>query len=189
LLLTAHDAPVNQSPGATTMIAPTNWARRAAALAVALSFALPAAASAATSTPVLDSEEKALCSQVNTYRAQNGRAPLKLSVSLTKSAKWLSADMAAKDYFDHTDSLGRNFSQRITAFGYRGAMRSENIAASTATAAATLEQWKRSAPHRKNLLGRGSKVIGIGRAYNAGSLLGWYWTTTFGGTADRAVSC
>jgi uncharacterized protein YkwD len=167
----------------------TSRARRAAALAVALCIALPTAASAATANPILDPEETALCTQVNSFRAQNGLAPLKLSPSLTKASKWLTADMAAKDYFDHTDSLGRDFSRRISAFGYRGATRSENIAGGASTAAETLEQWKNSPPHRKNLLNRKLKVIGIGHAYGAGSMLGWYWATTFGGTADRAVSC
>jgi uncharacterized protein YkwD len=65
--------------------------------------------------------------------------------------------MARNDYLDHTDGLGRDFSRRITAFGYCGAVRSENIAAGSASAVATLEQWKHSAPHRRNLLSPGSR--------------------------------
>jgi uncharacterized protein YkwD len=30
------------------------------------------------------------------------------------------------------------------------------------------------------------KAIGIGRAYDAGSQYGWYWTADFGGKADTA---
>jgi uncharacterized protein YkwD len=167
----------------------TTRARRVATLAVAIGLALPIAAQAAPGDPVLDPEEHALCTQVNAYRAQNGLAPLKVSVALTKSAKWLSADMAVNDYLDHTDSLGRNFSRRISAFGYRGSLRSENVAGGSSAAPATLEQWKQSAPHRKNLLNRNLKVIGIGRAYSASAMLGWYWTTAFGGTTDRTMPC
>jgi uncharacterized protein YkwD len=170
------------------MTTPT-LARRVASLAVAFCLALPIAAQAAPGTPVLDPEEQALCTQVNGFRAQNGLAPLKLSVALTKSSKWQSADMASNDYLDHTDSLGRSFSRRITVFGYRGGLRSENVAGGSAGAAATLDQWQQSAPHRKNLLNRNLKVIGIGRAYSPASMLGWYWTATFGGTADRTMPC
>ena len=54
--------------------------------------------------------------------------------------------MARKDYFDHTDSLGRSFSRRISAFGYTGATRGENIAAGTdGSARAMFSQWKNSA--------------------------------------------
>jgi len=172
-----------------TFIATMTRTRRIASLAVAFCLALPIAAQAAPGDPVLDPQERALCAQVNGYRAQHGLTPLKVSVTLTKSSKWLSADMARNDYLDHTDSLGRTFNRRITAFGYRGGMRSENVAAGSADAAPTLEQWKQSAPHRKNLLSRSVKVIGIGRAYDPGSMLGWYWTTTFGGTADRTMPC
>ena|SRR5436190_5744064 len=166
-----------------------NRARHAAALAAALCLFLPGAGHAAGGNPVLDPEEKALCAQVNTYRAEHGLAPLKVSVSLTKASKWLSADMASHNYLAHTDSLGRTYTRRISAFGYRGSLRSENVAGGSAGAAATLEQWKRSAPHRRNLLRPGLRVIGIGRSYAAASKLGWYWTTAFGAKADRTMPC
>jgi uncharacterized protein YkwD len=140
------------------------------------------AALAAPSDPVLDPDERAVLQQINSLRAKSKLAPLKLSAPLTKAAKWMSADMAANDYFDHTDSTGRGFSRRIAAFGFAGATKGENIAAGTdGSAAAIFGQWKGSAGHRKNMLYAGFTEIGIGRAYDADSLLGWYWTTTFGG--------
>ncbi len=163
---------------------------RSLAIAIICVLAFPVAARAAAGDPAPDSEERAFCKQINTYRAQNRLPALKLSVSLTKAAKWMSADMAKKNYFDHTDSLGRSFSKRISAFGYAGGTRAENIAGGTnGSAAAMFSQWKASAAHRKNMLSPSYKVIGIGRAYNASSMLGWYWTTKFGGTVDRTIPC
>lgn len=148
----------------------------------------PAAASAAG--PVPDLEERAFCKTINVYRAQNGVPALRLSVALTKAAEWMSADMARNDSLDHTDSLGRSFSRRISAFGYSGATRGENIAGgSPGTAAMMFSMWKGSSQHRKNMLNPSFKVIGIGRAYRASSMLGWYWTTDFGGTVDRTIPC
>jgi uncharacterized protein YkwD len=161
---------------------------RSLGIAVLCLFAFPVAAHAAD--PVVDPEERAFCKTINTYRAQNGLPALKLSVSLTKASEWMSADMARNDYFDHTDSLDRTFSRRISAFGYTGATRGENIGGGTnGSAAAMFSMWKNSAAHKRNMLSSSYKVIGIGRAFRANTMLGWYWTTDFGGTADRTIPC
>jgi uncharacterized protein YkwD len=163
---------------------------RSLALALLICFALPTAAALAQSgDPVLDSEEKAMCKQINAYRAQNKLPALKVSVSLTKAATWLSGDMARNDYLDHTDSLGRTYAKRIASFGYKGSAKGENIAAGSATASATFAQWKNSAPHRANMLSKTYKVIGIARASKAGSMFGSYWTTDFGNSTDRTMAC
>jgi uncharacterized protein YkwD len=155
---------------------------------LSLTFGAPSQASAAD--PVLDVEEKAFCAKINQYRAQNGRAALRVSVSLTNASKWMSTDMAVKKYFSHTDSLGRTFSTRLGAFGYTySTARGENIAAGNAAAAKTFEQWRTSAGHNTNMLSASYKVIGIGRAYNAAAPYLWYWTTDFGGYVDRTIPC
>ena len=61
-----------------------------------------------TSPVTLDSEEAAFVTLINAYRVQNGLSQLLVSITLTESSKWLSQDMATKNYFDHTDSLGRD---------------------------------------------------------------------------------
>ncbi len=163
---------------------------RALAVALACFFSLPSTALAAAGDPALDPEERAFCAKINAYRAHSGVPALRLSVALTKEAKWMSADMARKDYLDHTDSLGRSFSRRFSAFGYTGATRGENIAGGTnGSATAMFGQWKSSAAHRRNMLSASFKVLGIGRAYRSATMLGWHWTTSFGGTADRTIPC
>jgi uncharacterized protein YkwD len=164
--------------------------KRSLALALVGCLALPVLAIAATGDPVLDSEEKSFCNQINVYRAQNHLAPVKVSVALTKASDWLSADMARNRYFDHTDSLKRSFSKRISAFGYPGTIRGENIAAGTnGTATAMFNLWKSSAAHRKNMLSPSYKAIGIGRVWAPNTMLGSYWTTDFGNTVDRTLAC
>lgn len=145
---------------------------------------LPATAAAAA--PALDDEERALRSRINAYRAARGRRPLRVSAPLTRAANWLSRDMAAKDYFDHVDSRGRDFDRRIAAFGFRGPAKGENLAAGASGAAATFAMLKGSASHRRTMLSAKLRMIGIGRAYGEGSMLGWYWTTTFGARTARA---
>lgn len=137
--------------------------------------------------PVLDAEEQALCHAINTFRAEHGRAPLKVSVALVRASEWMSNDMARNDNFDHTDTHGRDFATRLNAFGYTKPTKGENIAGGEPTGSATVTQWKNSPPHRANMLNPKFKVMGVGRAHNADSMLGWYWTADFGGTVTRTM--
>jgi len=133
--------------------------------------------------PVLDAEEKALCRAINTFRAANGRPPLKVSVALVRAAEWMSRDMARTDVLDHTDSRDRDFATRLAAFGYNKPTKGENIASGESSAAATVAQWKNSPGHRANMLSTKFKVMGVGRAHASD----WYWTADFGGTVTRTM--
>jgi uncharacterized protein YkwD len=145
-------------------------------------------ATATTANPVLDAQEKAMCRAINAFRAEHGRAPLKLSVALVRAAEWMSKDMARNDNFDHTDSHGRDFASRLAAFGYNKPTKGENIAGGEDSAAATVTQWKNSPQHRANMLSTKFKVMGVGRAQDSDSMLGWYWTADFGGTVTRTMA-
>lgn len=161
----------------------------ALAAAVAGCLGLPSAASAVAGVSGFDSEEKAICHQINAYRTARGLSALRVSAALTRAASWMSLDMASHDTFDHIDSRGRDFDQRIPAFGYMGLTMAENLAGGEETAVATFKQFKTSPPHRRTMLHKRLKVIGIGRAYAEESMLGWYWSTTFGAGGERGVAC
>jgi uncharacterized protein YkwD len=132
-------------------------------------------------TNSLDAEETELLRLINQYRQEHGVGPLTLNTNLVAAADWLSKDSAAKNYTSHIDSLGRDPYQRMDAFGYTDTTwRGENIVAGFGTAAEAFAWWKASPSHNENMLRSIYVVIGIGRAYNAGSQYGWYWTTDFG---------
>src|SRR3954464_4489892 len=149
-------------------------------------------------TPTLDAEQSAFVTLINNFRAQNGLGALQVSLALQQSSQWMSGDMAAKNYFSHTDSLGRNPFTRMAAFGYSYPPAGENIAAGYSDAQNTFTQWKTACDpdatgactyaHNKNMLNASYKVIGIGRAYGASSTYQWYWTTDFGGYVDQTLS-
>ena len=80
--------------------------------ATASLFLLSIAAPAQT----LDSEQLKFVSLINTYRAQNGAGALQVSIALENSSQWMANDLATKNYFSHTDSLGRTPGVRMTAF-------------------------------------------------------------------------
>ena len=118
--------------------------------------------SANAQTPTLDSEQSAFVTLINNYRAQNGAGPLQVSVTLQQSSQWMSGDMAAKNYFSHTDSLGRDPFTRMTAFGYTHYPEGENLAAGYSDAQNTFTQWQTACDpdstgactyaHRQNML-------------------------------------
>lgn len=138
-----------------------------------------------TGTAAIDAEEQIFLGLINAYRAQNGAPALTISVKLTQASDWLSVDMATRNYFSHTDRLGRAFSSRIGAFGYSGYTIAENIAAGNASGQATFTQWKNSSGHNANMLNANYKAIGIARAYDSTSSYKWYWTTDFGATVEK----
>jgi uncharacterized protein YkwD len=143
-------------------------------------------AAATSLEEALDPEELAFLDLLNQYRAENQLEPLRASIALTNAAQWMSDDMAQKNYFSHTDSLGRSVSVRIGEFGYSyNTWWGENIAAGNSSALGTFTQWKNSAGHNSNMLNPNYRVIGIGRSYNANAAYRWYWTTDFGGYVDE----
>ena len=141
---------------------------------------LPASAPPAPSGGQPGAEEADFLARINAYRAQNNVPPLAISAALTRTAVWLSGDMAAKGYFSHTDSLGRDLTERLRAFGVTGnTFWGENIAGGNASAAETFAQFAASPEHNANMLRPEFTTIGIGRAHG-GPPYEWYWTTDFG---------
>lgn len=136
----------------------------------------------------LDSEEQAFLGTINEYRAQNGLGPLAINDTLNNVAGWMANDMATKNYFSHTDSLGRDPFQRMDQLGYAyNTWRGENLVAGTETAPYAFQMWKDSPDHNANMLGAHYTAIGIARVFNANSTYGWYWATEFGGEPPAAT--
>ncbi|MFJ5063656.1 sigma-70 family RNA polymerase sigma factor [Streptomyces nigra] len=114
---------------------------------------------------------------VNKERAAAGCGPLAEDSLLDKSAQAHSADMAARDFFDHTNPDGADPGQRITAAGYRWSTYGENIAMGQQTPEAVMESWMNSPGHRANILNCSFKDIGVGVHEGPG---GPWWTQNFG---------
>ncbi|MET8450856.1 sigma-70 family RNA polymerase sigma factor [Streptomyces sp. NPDC005209] len=114
---------------------------------------------------------------VNKERANAGCGPLTEDPQLDKAAQGLSDDMAARNFFDHTDPDGRDPGQRITAAGYRWSTYGENIAQGQQTPASVMDSWMHSPGHRANILNCSFKNIGVGVHKGSG---GPWWTQDFG---------
>lgn len=155
--------------------------------AVALLDSAPA--SALTNCTVadlsMDGEETAFLGLINQYRAQGGLSALGVSSNLNRAASWKAVDLATKNYFSHTDSLGRAPAQLAIDCGYPVGS-GENLAAGTVrdTAQEAFDAWKASSGHNANMLTSYYQQIGIARYFSSTATYGWYWVTEFGATND-----
>ncbi|MFD3531876.1 CAP domain-containing protein [Streptomyces sp. NPDC058664] len=113
---------------------------------------------------------------VNSERAKAGCGPLSANATLTRAAQGHSDDMAARDFFDHTDPDGDGPGERVTAAGYPWSTYGENIAMGQSTPEQVMESWMNSPGHRANILNCDFKEIGVGIHTADGP----YWTQVFG---------
>ncbi|MGH7204114.1 MAG: CAP domain-containing protein [Candidatus Levyibacteriota bacterium] len=125
--------------------------------------------------------EKQFLDQINAYRKTKGAGALVWSNDLKKPAQWLSNDMSAKKYLQHTDSLGRAPDARYTACGVTNTNWEENILEGATSAADALKIWQSDVPHDSNMTNPKMKQIGIGSTNG-------YWTTDFSGDTPTGNS-
>ncbi len=152
--------------------------RLTAAMAGALLLALPATANAAcahraavpSAATVAKARAATLC-LLNQQRRAHGLRPLHNDTRLQRAASGYSGEMVRLDFFDHTAPDGTTFDRRIVAAGYkRFSALAENIAwgaGSLATPARIVRDWMHSPGHRRNILDRRLRDIGIGIAPGA----------------------
>lgn len=130
-----------------------------------------ASVGATSATP----SELAVVRVINTFRRSNGLPALRIGPALTRAARSHSVDMVRRGYFEHGP-----FVQRLRSFGVRAPYVGENLASGTNPlgAAAIVQMWIASPPHRQNLLDRGFRRIGVGLAGGGTRLV----TADFAGT-------
>jgi uncharacterized protein YkwD len=136
----------------------------------------------------LDTAEQDLVARINAFRAARNLPTLAVSDPLTAAAKWMSGDMAARNYFAHVSLDGRSPTQRMADAGYPAfsTWTGEDLAAGFTATGDVLNGWINSPAHYAVLVNPQYHAIGVGRGYAAGSTYGWYWAADFGGIVDAA---
>jgi uncharacterized protein YkwD len=136
--------------------------------ALVLAASTRAGANAITPQPLRSSagfaprpDELAIVRVMNSVRANNGVGPMRVGRALSRAARSHSVDMARRGYFAHGP-----FAQRLRSFGVRASYIGENLASGSQplSAAAIVQMWLASPPHRQNMLDRGFTKIGVGTA-------------------------
>jgi uncharacterized protein YkwD len=151
----------------------------AAALVCALAAPATAAESGARGVTAADALERGVLTEVNALRARHNLPALSINVRLTAAADAHSLAMARKGFFAHESADGSAFWKRVRnfygdrGFGYWSV--GENLLWSSpdVDAAGTMKMWLESPSHRKNLLKREWREIGLS-AVHVGSAPGVY---------------
>lgn len=106
----------------------------------------------------------------NRARVRNDRPRLCIQQQLLRAARKHSADMIRKDYFSHRSRNGSTFAQRVRREGYTPRGMSvyrigENIGWGSGDRGRPVKvhrSWMQSRGHRKNIMKRGFRQVGIG---------------------------
>lgn len=101
---------------------------------------------------------------VNAERQANGRGALTYDARLEAAAQAHAKDMARHGFMSHTGSDGSNLAKRLKRVGYNYCFGAENVAFGQQSLPAVMTAWMNSSGHRKNILNRKARSVGVARA-------------------------
>ncbi len=123
----------------------------------------------------LERVRRATLCLLNKERSKRGRVKLRSHKTLRRVARGYARTMVRQQFFDHVSPSGSTLTRRIKSTSYlRGSLRrweiGENLGWGTgaqATPFGMVKAWMGSPGHRRNILDRGYREIGIGIVYGA----------------------
>jgi uncharacterized protein YkwD len=118
---------------------------------------------------------------VNAERRKAGASLLRPNPHLDQAAQRHAEDMLRRAYFAHESPDGRTVRERSRDAGYDWRAIGENIAEGQLSIAEVMDTWMHSPGHRRNILDRDFKELGVGLALGKQGE-GWQleWVQTFG---------
>lgn len=132
-------------------------------------FAVPAPAQAGVRILAADPLESAVVRKMNDVRRSHGLSALQVAPALRRAANAHSLNMARHGYFSHAWSNGAPFGRWIARYWpgpgrYRSWSVGENLywRGPSIRALQVVRAWLNSPPHRRNLLGRNWRFVGVG---------------------------
>jgi uncharacterized protein YkwD len=111
--------------------------------------------------------ERAILCLVNRQRARFGLRRLRARRTLARAAERHARDMARHNYFAHYGRRGSTPRTRVRRSGYRCRTVGENLAFGRGypgTPAGIVAMWMASPPHRRTMLSRRVRDLGVGAA-------------------------
>jgi uncharacterized protein YkwD len=120
----------------------------------------PVASSNGTGEQRLKATEESMLRALNEARSVRGLTALRVGVRLRRAARAHSRAMVRNGSFGHGD-----WYRRLRRYGVRSRMLGETLAwgvGSKSTSSAIVRAWLASPPHRRTILTRGFRWVGIG---------------------------
>jgi uncharacterized protein YkwD len=115
--------------------------------------------------------ESSVVARMNAVRRSHGLRSLRMSRRLRTAAVSHSKDMGHRGYFEHDSLTGTPFWRRIERFypslGFNSWSVGENLlwGSDRNDAAFAVREWMESPPHRRNILSRDWREVGIGAVF------------------------
>ncbi|MEO1103580.1 MAG: CAP domain-containing protein [Pseudomonadota bacterium] len=101
---------------------------------------------------------------INEHRTSRGRTPLKHDPRLSGIARETARELARRNTLRTEMHTSQGIAKRLDAANYTASRAAENLGAGYPTLVLTVEGWKDSRGHNKNLLNREVTHAGIGLA-------------------------
>lgn len=107
-------------------------------------------------------DEKKIIEETNRAREEYGMSPLSENSKLNASSLMKNEDMCKNQYFSHQLSSGGGPAKLASSAGYEFITIGENLAMGEfGDSKALVESWMESPEHRKNILGKNYREIGV----------------------------
>lgn len=119
-----------------------------------------------TSDALREGFEFQLFDLTNAARVHHNVPPVKWESTVRGTAYKHSLDMASQNYFNHTNLAGQSPFDRMTMDDINYSVAGENLAYGQSSSIFAHEGLMNSIGHRKNLLKRDFKLLGVGVAFN-----------------------
>ena len=152
-------------------LAPTPFQTISARLVRTMAFrSQPSRAQGPAPSDGMNALELDIVARINALRTARGMRALRISHGLTAAASYHSRQMGLLGFFEHESSNGAPFWRRIQRFypatrGYWSV--GENIfwESPDTNASSAVRAWMHSSPHRRNILTREWRDVGVAAAH------------------------
>ena len=119
--------------------------------------------------------------RVNEERGREGLSPLTWCPALARAAENHSADMSARQYFEHDSPDGLEVWDRVRSESYDYESVGENIAVGQRSVTEVMDGWMDSPGHRENIMNPEFEHFGLGTVTGRyEGIRAIYWTQNFG---------
>ncbi|MEM8664006.1 MAG: CAP domain-containing protein [Pseudomonadota bacterium] len=112
---------------------------------------------------------------INAHRADKGRPPLTHDPRLSKIARETAQELARRNTVRTEMHTAAGMGKRLDAANYVAVRAAENLAGGHPTLVLTVEGWKDSRRHNRNLLNRDFTHAGMGLALTSEGQLKSFW--------------
>lgn len=103
---------------------------------------------------------------VNAFRAEHNEPALAVDPRASQAALAQARNMAVHQVMEHNIGIGASFAGRMKSDGVP-LPAAENIASGQQSVAAAVDAWEKSPPHRRNMLGKDYRGVGVAVATDA----------------------